>query len=106
MTAGASSGAPAAASRGLVRPRQGLITASAWGALLTGTVAIWVATELRTAGLGWLPWLACALPAAIAGVYAWHGVAHPVLRLRRSSPAAQWQAHTRSRHQTGATALF
>jgi hypothetical protein len=73
MTAGASSGAPAAASRGLVRPRQGLITASAWGALLTGTVAIWVATELRTAGRGWLPWLACALPAAscaVAGAYA------------------------------------
>jgi hypothetical protein len=80
MTAGASSGAPAAASRGLVRPRQGLITASAWGALLTGTVAIWVATELRTAGLGWLPWLACALPAAVAGAVC--------LARRRASSAA------------------
>jgi hypothetical protein len=53
--------------RGLVRPRQSLITVSGWGALLTGVAAIWVATELRVAGTEWLPWLACALPPAVAG---------------------------------------
>jgi hypothetical protein len=67
MTAGASSGAAVAVPRGLVRPRQGLIIASAWAALLTGAAAIWVATELRTTGPAWLPWLACALPPAVAG---------------------------------------
>ncbi len=50
-----------------VRPRQSLVIASGWAALLTGAVAVWLATELRIAGIGWLPWLAIALPPAAAG---------------------------------------
>jgi hypothetical protein len=65
--AGATSGPLDNVKRGLARPRQSLITASGWGALLTGIAAIWVATELRIAGTEWLPWLACALPPAAAG---------------------------------------
>jgi hypothetical protein len=67
MSAGGNSGAAVAAPRELVRPRQVLITASGWAALLTAAVAIWVAVEIGIAGRGWLPWLACALPAAAAG---------------------------------------
>jgi hypothetical protein len=51
-----------------VRPRQRLVTACGWAALLTGAAAIWVATELGITGAGWLPWLACALPPATAGL--------------------------------------
>jgi hypothetical protein len=50
------------------RPRQGLVTACGWAALLTGAAAIWVAAELGIAGTGWLPWLACALPPTTAGL--------------------------------------
>jgi hypothetical protein len=50
-----------------VRPRQGLVRASAWAAVLTGATAIWLAAELQTASYAWLPWLACALPPAAAG---------------------------------------
>ncbi len=67
MSSAADSGPTVVASRALVRPPQGVITASGWAALLTGAVAIWTATELRIAGAGWLPWLACALPPAAAG---------------------------------------
>jgi hypothetical protein len=52
---------------GRVRPRRGLVTASGWAALLTSAAAIWLAAELKIAGAGWLPWLACALPPAAAG---------------------------------------
>jgi len=65
--ASATSGPLGNVQRGLVRPRQSLITASGWGGLLTAVAAIWVATELRVAGTEWLPWLACALPPAAAG---------------------------------------
>jgi hypothetical protein len=67
VSADADSGSAVVRPRGLVRPRQGLITASGWGALLTGAVAILAAIALRAAGIGWLPWLACALPATAAG---------------------------------------
>jgi hypothetical protein len=65
--AGATTGPVGNVHRRLVRPRQSLITASGWAALLTGALAIWVATELRIAGTGWLPWLAIALPPVAAG---------------------------------------
>jgi hypothetical protein len=64
-----SAGAAGVVTRGLVRPRQGLITASGWTALLTAAVAIWVAVELRVTGGGWLPWVACAVPPAAAGAW-------------------------------------
>ena len=67
MGAGATSEPVGNAQRGFVSPRQSLITASGWAALLTGVAAIWVATELRIAGTEWLPWLAIALPPAAAG---------------------------------------
>jgi hypothetical protein len=67
VSADADRGPTVAIPRRLVRPRQGLIIASGWAALLTGGVGIWVATELRIAGPGWLPWLACALPPTAAG---------------------------------------
>jgi hypothetical protein len=67
VSADADSGSAVVAPRVLVRPRQGLITASGCAALLTGAVAIWMATALRIAGPWWLPWLACALPTAAAG---------------------------------------
>jgi hypothetical protein len=50
-----------------VRPRQSLVRAAGWAALLTGAVAAGVATELHVAGTGWLAWLALALPPAAAG---------------------------------------
>lgn len=53
---------------GRVRPRRGLVTASGRAALLTSAAAIWLAAELKIAGAGWLPWLACAVPPAAAGV--------------------------------------
>jgi hypothetical protein len=65
--AGATSGPVDNLQRSLVRPRHSLYTASGWAALLTGAVAIWVATEVRIAGTEWLPWLAIALPPAAAG---------------------------------------
>jgi len=52
---------------GFRRPRQSLITASGWAALLTAAFAIWVAAELGIAGPGWVPWSAIALPPAAAG---------------------------------------
>ena len=67
MGAGATSGPVDGVQRKLVRPRQSLITASGWAALLTGAVAFWAATELRVASTEWLPWLVCALPPAAAG---------------------------------------
>jgi hypothetical protein len=70
VSANPSSESAAFAARSLVRPRQLLVSASAWGGLLTGATAIWVATELGLANVGWLPWLAWlarALPPAIAG---------------------------------------
>lgn len=67
MSADPKSGQASLGPRGHVRPRQSLVTASGWGALLTGAVAVWMATEIRIAGPGWLPWLAIALPPAVAG---------------------------------------
>jgi hypothetical protein len=50
-----------------IRPRQSLVIACAWAALLTGAVAVWMATELRVTSSDWLPWLAIALPPVAAG---------------------------------------
>jgi len=67
VSAGATSGPAAVVGHRLVQPRQSLITGTGWLALFTAAVAVWVATELRVGGRGWLPWLACALPLAAAG---------------------------------------
>jgi hypothetical protein len=67
VSADATSGPAAGVPRRLVRPRQSLITTSGWAALLTGALVIWVATQLRIEGPGWLAWLACALPPIAAG---------------------------------------
>jgi hypothetical protein len=67
VSAGADPGPGVVVPRGSARPRQGLTTASGSAAVLTGAVAIWVAFEIRIAGPGWLPWVACALPPAAAG---------------------------------------
>ena len=67
MIADTTSGPVAEIPRGLTRLRESLITTSGLAALLTGAMAVWVATELRITGPGWLAWLACALPPAAAG---------------------------------------
>jgi hypothetical protein len=67
VRADTSSGAVAGTPHRLTHLRQTLILATGLAALLTGTMAIWVAAELRITGPGWLAWLACALPPAAAG---------------------------------------
>jgi hypothetical protein len=67
VSADAASGPAADVQRRLTHPHQILITVSGSAALLAGAAAIWVAIELRITGPGWLAWLACALPPAVAG---------------------------------------